>query len=267
MTFASPGVLLSAHGMALMSLFRTLLVLLLALPVLLVLAAWTQWDAVSAEVFQALSHTVLPDYVWTTVQLCLLVGLGVVVVGLSTAVAVTLFDFPGRRVFEWALRDGKDHFTPTDQVIASPPIVQLAPGSDALVRLLRLTGAPVDGEKAYRLVIDEVPNANRVRNMGVNLAVRYALPLFFVNPDASQSKLVWTIENRGGRKVLVSANSGDRSVRISDLAIGGVKIAPGLAGYVLGRSERVFELPRNAPNAGAISAETDKGRLNAQVGR
>ena len=191
----------------------------------------------------------------------------------ATSGNVTLRNESGRplvgqvRVFEWALRDGKDHFTPTDQVIASPPIVQLAPGSDALVRLLRLTGAPVDGEKAYRLVIDEVPNANRVRNMGVNLAVRYALPLFFVNPDASQSKLVWTIENRSGRKVLVSANSGDRSVRISDLAIGGVKIAPGLAGYVLGRSERVFELPRNAPNAGAISAETDKGRLNAQVGR
>jgi fimbrial chaperone protein len=191
----------------------------------------------------------------------------------ATSGNVTLRNESGRplvgqvRVFEWALRDGKDHFTPTDQVIASPPIVQLAPGSDALVRLLRLTGAPVDGEKAYRLVIDEVPNANRVRNMGVNLAVRYALPLFFVNPDASQSKLVWTIENRSGRKVLVSVNSGDRSVRISDLAIGGVKIAPGLAGYVLGRSERVFELPRNAPNAGAISAETDKGRLNAQVGR
>ena len=191
----------------------------------------------------------------------------------ATSGNVTLRNESGRalvgqvRVFEWALRDGKDHFTPTDQVIASPPIVQLAPGSDALVRLLRLTGAPVDGEKAYRLVIDEVPNANRVRNMGVNLAVRYALPLFFVNPDASQPKLVWTIENRGGRKVLVSVNSGDRSVRISDLAIGGVKIAPGLAGYVLGRSERVFELPRNAPAGGAISAETDKGRLNAQVGR
>lgn len=191
----------------------------------------------------------------------------------ATSGNVTLRNESGRplvgqvRVFEWALRDGKDHFTPTDQVIASPPIVQLAPGSDALVRLLRLAGAPVDGEKAYRLVIDEVPNANRVRNMGVNLAVRYALPLFFVSPDASQPKLVWTIENRGGRKMLVSVNSGDRSVRISNLSIGGVKVAPGLAGYVLGRSERVFELPRNAPNAGAISAETDKGRLNAQVGR
>ena len=103
MTFASPGVLLSAHCMALMSLFRTLLVLLLALPVLLVLAAWTQWDAVSAEVFQALSHTVLPDYVTTSLVLCGWVGLGVVVLGSVSAAAVTLFEFAGRRTLSWLL--------------------------------------------------------------------------------------------------------------------------------------------------------------------
>jgi iron(III) transport system permease protein len=46
---------------------------------------------------------VLPDYVATTVLLCLLVAVGVVVVGTASAAAVTLFDFPGRRSFEWAL--------------------------------------------------------------------------------------------------------------------------------------------------------------------
>lgn len=171
------------------------------------------------------------------------------------------------RVFEWTLRDGKDNFATTDHVIASPPIVQIAAGSEALVRLIRIQGEPINGEKSYRLVVDEVPDANRVRNMGVNLAIRYALPLFFVHPDASPSRLVWSIENRSGRRVLVAANSGDRSVRISDLSIGGVKISSGLAGYVLGRSERVFDLPRGALSAGAISAETEKGRLNAQVSR
>ncbi len=171
------------------------------------------------------------------------------------------------RVFEWTLREGKDHFAPTDHVVASPPIVQIAPGSETLVRLLRIQGEPIRGEKSYRLVVDEVPVADRVRNIGVNLAVRYALPLFFVHPDASASKLAWSIETRSGRRVLVGVNSGDRSVRISDLSIGGVKISPGLAGYILGRSERVFDLPRGAPGAGAISAETEKGRLNAQVSR
>ena len=35
--------------------------------------------------------------------LCLVVGIGVALVGGATAAAVTLFDFPGRRTFEWAL--------------------------------------------------------------------------------------------------------------------------------------------------------------------
>jgi iron(III) transport system permease protein len=48
-------------------------------------------------------QTVLPDYLGTTLILSLLVGSGVVLVGLSSAAAVTLFDFAGRRFFEWAL--------------------------------------------------------------------------------------------------------------------------------------------------------------------
>ena len=56
--------------MLLLSGFRGLLTLLLALPVLMVLAAWTQWDASSAQVLQALSQTVLPDYMFSSLLLC-----------------------------------------------------------------------------------------------------------------------------------------------------------------------------------------------------
>ena len=45
----------------------------------------------------------LPDYAATSVLLCLMVGIGVVVLGSGTALAVSLFDFPGRKTLEWAL--------------------------------------------------------------------------------------------------------------------------------------------------------------------
>ena len=83
-----------------------ILVLALMLPVVAVMASWLPFGDPAGQasaILKEMAATVLPDYVWTTVHLCLLVGFGVVVVGLSTAVAVTLFDFPGRRVFEWAL--------------------------------------------------------------------------------------------------------------------------------------------------------------------
>ena len=59
-------------------------------------------DAAMA-ILREMASTVLPDYVGTTLLLCGLVTLGVALVGLSTAVAVTLFEFPGRRFWEWAL--------------------------------------------------------------------------------------------------------------------------------------------------------------------
>jgi iron(III) transport system permease protein len=75
----------------------------ITLPVLAVLASWLGWDAASAQILGEMAHTVLPGYAWTSLGLCLAVGLGVAVVGTGTAAAVTLFDFRGRRVAEWAL--------------------------------------------------------------------------------------------------------------------------------------------------------------------
>ena len=80
-----------------------LLALLLALPVLAVLFSWVQWNEASAGILAEMAHTVLPDYVGTSLQLCVLVGVGVISIGTVTAAAVTLFDFPMRRSLEWAL--------------------------------------------------------------------------------------------------------------------------------------------------------------------
>ncbi|MDO5625299.1 MAG: iron ABC transporter permease [Pseudomonadota bacterium] len=77
--------------------------LVLALPVLTVVASWTQWDAASAQILREMWATVLPEYLGVTVVLALLVGVGVVAMGVPAAVLVTVFDFPGRRQFEWLL--------------------------------------------------------------------------------------------------------------------------------------------------------------------
>ncbi|HEX5697906.1 MAG TPA: ABC transporter permease subunit, partial [Rhodoferax sp.] len=76
------------------------------LPVLAVMASWLSMggaDGAAWQILREMAQTVLPDYLGTTLVLSVLVGAGVVVVGLSCAAAVTLFDFAGRRFFEWAL--------------------------------------------------------------------------------------------------------------------------------------------------------------------
>ena len=80
-----------------------LLALVLALPVLAVLASWLQWTPQTMDLLREMVTTVLPDYAWTSTGLCLMVAVGVTVLGLGTAAVVTLFEFRGRALFEWLL--------------------------------------------------------------------------------------------------------------------------------------------------------------------
>lgn len=76
---------------------------LLLSPVLAVLVSWLDWNAASGSILREMAATVLPDYALTSIVLCILVAVGAAIVGTACAAAVTLFDFPGRRSFEWAL--------------------------------------------------------------------------------------------------------------------------------------------------------------------
>jgi iron(III) transport system permease protein len=50
-----------------------------------------------------LVSTVLPDYVWNTLVLVLLVAIGVMFFGVLSGWLVAAYSFPGQRLFEWAL--------------------------------------------------------------------------------------------------------------------------------------------------------------------
>lgn len=76
---------------------------LLCAPVAVILLSWTQWNPHSAQILWEMQQSVLPAYWFTTLQLSLMVGVGVALMGVGAATMVALFDFKGRRFFEWAL--------------------------------------------------------------------------------------------------------------------------------------------------------------------
>lgn len=91
------------HAFRIRSVVLIFTALLISLPILALIGSWLEWNAASAQVLSELAQTVLPDYLLTSVLLCAGVAVGVTVLGLSTAAAVTLFKFPGQSFFEWAL--------------------------------------------------------------------------------------------------------------------------------------------------------------------
>ncbi|CBL46017.1 ABC-type Fe3+ transport system, permease component [gamma proteobacterium HdN1] len=77
-----------------------LLLLIIGAPVLVVLASLFQ---PFGGVWAHLADTVLQDYVRNSLLLVAGVSVGVLLMGVSTAWLTSLCQFPGRRIFEWAL--------------------------------------------------------------------------------------------------------------------------------------------------------------------
>jgi len=89
------------RGVSALTLAAFVIAALAAAPIV---SIWTNFFAGgTGDTWMHLAATVLPEYIANTLWLCLGVGSGVILVGVSTAWLVTMHDFPGRRIFEWAL--------------------------------------------------------------------------------------------------------------------------------------------------------------------
>ncbi|MCR4346356.1 MAG: iron ABC transporter permease [Sulfuricaulis sp.] len=73
---------------------------IVAAPILVIALSWF---TPAGDVWRHLAQTVLGELLWNTVVLMLGVGTGVFLLGAGLAWLVTVYDFPGRRIFDWAL--------------------------------------------------------------------------------------------------------------------------------------------------------------------
>lgn len=80
--------------------FSTAIALLLAIPVMVILASLA---LPASSTWQHLTDTVLTEYISNSLILAIGVMLGTLLIGTTTAWLTTMCRFPGRRIFEWAL--------------------------------------------------------------------------------------------------------------------------------------------------------------------
>jgi fimbrial chaperone protein len=177
------------------------------------------------------------------------------------------------RVFRWSQDSGKEHLLPTTDVVASPPAVELRPGQDYVVRIVRTTKRPIEGEEAYRLFIDELPEP-RQHARAVTFVLRHSIPVLFDAQEGSAPSLVWRVTQSAREVALTVMNQGERrfrlaGVKISDGDGASVPFGPGLVGYVLGRSTMTFTVPSKARlRQGAkvtINGRAEDGIFNVQA--
>jgi fimbrial chaperone protein len=178
------------------------------------------------------------------------------------------------RVFRWTGTKGEPVLAPTDDVVVSPPAATLAPGTDYVVRVVRVAKQPVTEEESYRILVDEVADTTRGQASAIRFALRYSVPVFFSASAVTPAKVAWSLQPSGSTGVLTASNNGGRRVRVANLKLtdaAGVIVLqrPGLFGYALGQSSTAWTLPAGTQvgRRGSIRlhADTETGAIDAVV--
>lgn len=173
------------------------------------------------------------------------------------------------RVFRWDQAPDDDKLEASEDLVASPPLIRIEPQGEQLVRLVRRDGSAVTDERSYRVLVDEVPNLDATPGNGVNIRLRYSVPVFIepAGPPAPP-RLSWELRRDGAQWQLRVSNAGGRRAQLVAVQLIGAdgtahEINRGLLGYVLaGRTRQwTIALDENLAARGPLKL---RANLNAQ---
>jgi len=163
------------------------------------------------------------------------------------------------RLFAWSQEGDADNLTATSDIAVSPPIFEIKANEDQVLRLM--LRRPADRlERAYRLILDEIPPPSQAQQ--IVLALRISMPVIVIGTTPARPDLQWRA-GRGpnGRIVLTARNAGQRHIRVNLLEVvlpqartPLVAQAVGSTPTVLPGAERqwMLDIPGGAPRSGLL---------------
>ena len=130
----------------------------------------------------------------------------------------------------WQVIDGKDRYEATEDFIASPPLFTLAAAATQEVRIGMRNPVPAPLERAYRLVVAEVPRERAAGEEGsaVEFAIQYLLPVYVASADSgAKPELHWSLQAAGNAVILRAENVGHKRVALTALGLFADRLAAG----------------------------------------
>ena len=149
------------------------------------------------------------------------------------------------RVYHWSQDEKGDQLTASRGLLASPPMLELQPGEQQLIRVIRASAPPSGAgavEDAYRLSIDEIPVKSAEQKTGLQFALSYSLPVFVqpVGVVETRPQLQWSYSlHADGKQIQLNvSNSGNGHAQLAGLSLvdaagNSLDLHQGLLGYVL----------------------------------
>jgi fimbrial chaperone protein len=178
------------------------------------------------------------------------------------------------RVFAWSQDGRDDQLDPVQTLVASPPMINIPPQGEQLVRVVRVNRQPADHEITYRLLIDELPAPQAASGPGpvgggITFRLRYSLPVFVPLPGAGEPQLGWSLRRHDGAWFLAASNQGKAHAQLSAVSLSGggqsFEVSPGLLGYALAGTGREWRLPENFPSGLAAAGLRVQATVNGSA--
>lgn len=158
------------------------------------------------------------------------------------------------RVNAWTQNNQKDILTNSKDLIASPMVISIPAGQRQLVRLIRNTQIASTTEQAYRLIVDELPDSQNNVQSGLQLLLKYSIPVFLKVSDSNDTDQGITslqgMSFQYNKQTLIINNQSSHYKRLSQFmyidALGKkIPIQMGLMGYVLSGKSMQWKIPNN----------------------
>jgi fimbrial chaperone protein len=179
------------------------------------------------------------------------------------------------RVVAWSQKDGAEKLEDTHELLATPPVLQIPPNGQQIVRVALRREPDPSQELTYRVIFEEVPQAAPKDFVGLRVALRLSIPVFVAPAHGkANAELAW--ESRwlpNGQLELAATNSGSGHLQITDFEArfpGSLMPLRGESSkYVLPGSRMSWTLtpPADAMKQGAIPirGHSDRGDFSADV--
>jgi fimbrial chaperone protein len=120
----------------------------------------------------------------------------------------------------WSQPEGEEHYEPTRELLATPPIFTLPPQGEQIVRIALRREPDAERELNYRLLLAEVPQSPDKDFTGLQVALHLSLPVFVKAVAAAPAELSWRGQWQADGTLAVTANnSGHAHLQISDFSL------------------------------------------------
>jgi fimbrial chaperone protein len=179
------------------------------------------------------------------------------------------------RVVSWSQKDGAEKLEDTRELLSTPPVLQIAPNGQQIIRVALRRDPDPTQELTYRVIFEEVPQAAPKEFSGLRVALHLSVPIFVAPAQGKVSaQVAW--QSRwlpNGQLEVAATNSGNGHLQVTDFEAqfpGSLMPLRGISSkYVLpgSRMSWVLTPPADAKRQGAIPirGHSDQGDFSADV--